>query len=304
MREALSGGGMSVTEAAGADQPIARLPTSTTGFVGRALRGPVNRASRACAVSPSTSRSSAASGSPACSPYAVEQYFDNGGREAVVVRVINGGAPATITLPCGKESLHARGGQPGFARDAARIGRLRQHRQQRRRPLQPGRAACSNARFGAHRRPGNLPPSFDANRARRASSLRALQESMLVRVRGVVPHVRPDRTFRAGARHPIGYVDSNPDGDDGAPLTDYDLIGSAGPRHRTVRAARRRGPAFPLHSAARARSRRRAEPAARGGAVLSRASRAAASSIRPQRGKPATKHCEGCAGSRSKVNMP
>jgi hypothetical protein len=54
----------------------------------------------------------------------------------------------------------------------------------------------------------------------------ALQESTLVRVRGAVPAVRPDRTYRAGARHPIGYVDSNPDGDDGDPLTDYDLIGS------------------------------------------------------------------------------
>ena len=43
----------------------------------------------------------------------------------------------------------------------------------------------------------------------------ALQESMLVRVRGAVPSRRPDRTFRPGARHPIGYVDSNPDGDDG-----------------------------------------------------------------------------------------
>jgi len=55
----------------------------------------------------------------------------------------------------------------------------------------------------------------------------ALQESALVRVRGEVPQLRPDRTYRPGARHPIGYVDSNPDGDDGEPLTDYDLIGSA-----------------------------------------------------------------------------
>jgi len=36
-------GGITVTEAVGADQPIVRLPTATTGFIGRALRGPVNR---------------------------------------------------------------------------------------------------------------------------------------------------------------------------------------------------------------------------------------------------------------------
>jgi hypothetical protein len=39
--------------------------------------------------------------------------------------------------------------------------------------------------------------------------------------------VRPDHCAQASSRHPIGYVDPNPDGDDGAPLTDYDLIGSA-----------------------------------------------------------------------------
>jgi hypothetical protein len=43
--------------------------------------------------------------------------------------------------------------------------------------------------------------------------------------------VRPDRTYRAGERHPIGYVGSNADGDDGEALTDYDLIGS--PERRT-----------------------------------------------------------------------
>jgi len=42
-----------------------------------------------------------------------------------------------------------------------------------------------------------------------------------------VPTTRPGRTFSPGSRHPVGYVDSNADGNDGAPLTDYDVIGSA-----------------------------------------------------------------------------
>jgi hypothetical protein len=54
----------------------------------------------------------------------------------------------------------------------------------------------------------------------------ALQDSGLVRVRGPVPGQRPDQTFLKDSRHSIGYVDSNPDGDDGLPLTDYDVIGS------------------------------------------------------------------------------
>jgi hypothetical protein len=46
----------------------------------------------------------------------------------------------------------------------------------------------------------------------------------------VVPTKRPERTIPARSRHAIGYVDSNPDGDDGAPLTDYDVIGSPASR--------------------------------------------------------------------------
>jgi hypothetical protein len=41
-----------------------------------------------------------------------------------------------------------------------------------------------------------------------------------------VPQTRPVATFRPGSRHPIGYILSNPDGDDGGVLSDYDLIGS------------------------------------------------------------------------------
>ena len=111
MREALSGGGMSVTEAAGADQPIGRLPTSTTGFVGRALRGPVPRHG----VRSFAEYQQIFGGlwQPSTLAYAVEQYFDSGGREAVVVRVINGGAPATISLPCGKRNLQLEAVSPG-----------------------------------------------------------------------------------------------------------------------------------------------------------------------------------------------
>ena len=42
----------------------------------------------------------------------------------------------------------------------------------------------------------------------------------------LAPAARPWPTPR-DARSPAGYVSSNPDGDDGGPLTDYDVIGSA-----------------------------------------------------------------------------
>jgi hypothetical protein len=55
----------------------------------------------------------------------------------------------------------------------------------------------------------------------------ALLESRLVRVQGGVPAERPARTPPAATGAVIGYTPSNPDGDDGGPITDYDVIGSA-----------------------------------------------------------------------------
>jgi hypothetical protein len=54
-----------------------------------------------------------------------------------------------------------------------------------------------------------------------------LLESGIVRAIGAVPSMRPDRTGSSSSGSAVGYIHSNSDGDDGAPLTDYDVIGSA-----------------------------------------------------------------------------
>jgi hypothetical protein len=158
--------------------------------------------------------------------YTLEQFVDNGGREAVVVRVVNGAAPATMSLPCGSETLTLEALCPG-SREVLRASVDYDN-------IPPGEEDRFNLVVQRLRSAGSEQIE-DQEIFRRLSVLQgtaryvasSLQESQLVRVRGAVPGVRPDRTFRPGARHPIGYVDSNPDGDDGAPLTDYDLIGSA-----------------------------------------------------------------------------
>jgi uncharacterized protein len=53
-----------------------------------------------------------------------------------------------------------------------------------------------------------------------------LLESRLMRVEGAAPSSRPDRTS-SGCDRAVSYVSSRFDGDDGAPLSDYDVIGSA-----------------------------------------------------------------------------
>lgn len=213
-----------MAEAPGADGAIALLPTAVTAFVGRALRGPVNR--------PVTVRSFAeyhqvfgGLWQPSPLSYAVEQFFECGGRQAVVVRVVNGGAPATITLPCGVEALTLAALSPG-SRESLRASVDYDN-------IRPNEVDRFNLVVQRVRSRGSEHIE-DQEIFRRLSVApdttryvaTALRESQLVRVQGPVPATRPDRTFRPGARHPIGYVDSNPDGDDGAPLTDYDVIGS------------------------------------------------------------------------------
>jgi phage tail sheath protein FI len=213
-----------VAEGTGADQPIARLPGAITAFVGRTVRGPVDQP---VLLSSFADYQQVFGGlwQPSTVSYAVEQFFENGGRQAVVVRVVNGGAPATISLPCGGEILTLEALSPG-SREALRasidydnIGPAEDRRFNL--VVQRVRAAGSE-----HIEDQEIfrRVSVDPGTARFVAT--ALQESCLVRVRGAVPSRRPDRTFRPGSRHPIGYIDSNPDGDDGAPLTDYDIIGS------------------------------------------------------------------------------
>ena len=138
---------------------------------------------------------------------------------------MNGGAPATLTLPCGGESLTLAALSPG-SRESLRASVDYDNI----RADEPDRFNLVVQRV---RTPGS-EHIVDQEIFRRVSVVpdttrfvaTALQESQLVRVRGPVPAMRPDRTVRPGSRHPVGYVDSNPDGDDGAPLTDYDVIGS------------------------------------------------------------------------------
>jgi hypothetical protein len=162
---------------------------------------------------------------PSTLSYAVEHYFENGGRAAVVVRVANGGAPATITLPCGRNSLTLAALSPGsreFLRASVDYDNVKANESDRfnlvvQRVRTPGSEHIEDQEI--FRRLSTLPGT-----ARYVAT--ALEESGLVRVLGAVPATRPDLTIPAGSRQPIGYVDSNPDGDDGASPTDYDVIGS------------------------------------------------------------------------------
>ena len=118
--------------------------------------------------------------------YAVEHFFEQGGRQAVIVRVANGAAPATLSLRCGREFLQLEARAPGtreFLRASVDYDHIDAGDEQRfnlviQRVRSPGseRIEAQETFRGLSTDPA--APRFVAT---------ALLESDLVRVRGAVP---------------------------------------------------------------------------------------------------------------------
>lgn len=210
-------------------RPISRHSGAITAFVGRALRGPVNQPVHISSFA-EFQQEFGGLWQPSTLSYAVEQFFEQGGRRAVVVRIVNGGAPPTVALACGTDTLTLQALAPGtreFLRVAIDYDNLGATDEEHARD-------SFNLVVQRVRAPGSerievqetfRRVSVEPGTQRYVANV--LLESKLVRVRGAVPKTRPDPTFQSGSRHSVGYALSNNDGDDGLPLTDYDIIGSA-----------------------------------------------------------------------------
>ncbi|MGH8136270.1 MAG: hypothetical protein ACRER4_07965 [Steroidobacteraceae bacterium] len=217
--------GIQVQEDAGSEQTIAETPTAVTAFVGRCLRGPVNRPIQLMSFA-DFQRVFGGLWQPSMLSYAVEQYFENGGRTALVVRVANGARCCSLTLPAREGALVLQALSPGtreFLRAAVDYDDIGDNEEDRfnlvlQRIRTPGSEHIEDQEI--YRRLTVLPDT-----ARHVTTV--LAESRLGRVLGQVPPRRPDPTPRRDSRGIAGYVVSSPDGDDGDTLTDYDLIGSA-----------------------------------------------------------------------------
>jgi hypothetical protein len=204
--------------------PLERVATAVTAFVGRALKGPLNLATSIASFD-EYHRVFGGLWQPSTLSYAVEQYFENGGRACIIVRVCNGGRAPTLTLRCGASALTLIGLSPGsreFLRAAVDYD---------------GIAPADSDRFNLviqRLRAAGTETIEEQEIFRRVSidpgTERALPDllatSRLVHLVGTLPTQRPDRTS-GGAPGSVGYVASNPDGDDGDALTNYDVIGDA-----------------------------------------------------------------------------
>src|SRR5665213_489114 len=204
---------------------IERVPTAVTAFVGRALTGPVDQATSISSFD-DYQRIFGGLWQPSTLSYAVEQYFENGGRSCIVVRVCNGGRAPTLTLRCGDAALTLIGLSPGTREylraavdydgiAAAEIDRFN---------LVVQRLRTAGTEFIEEQeifRRVSISPHAERSLAE------VLSKSQLVRLCGAWPRQRPERTPAPGGAWPVGYVASNPDGDDGDTLTSYDIIGDA-----------------------------------------------------------------------------
>ena len=217
--------GIEVQEHTIDEHSLGNAPASITVFIGRTLRGPVNEPT---SVDSFTGFEKTFGGLWPASPlsFAVEQFFSQGGRYALVVRVINGGRSATLDLPCAGQMLTLEAVNPGTGEnlrasvDYDHVGENESDRF--------NLVLQSLAQQGS-------PVVLDQEIYRRLSVdpqansfvVDALAESNLMRVAGAVPTVRPDSARLYGTDDDERYRGLNEDGDDGEELSDYDVIGCA-----------------------------------------------------------------------------
>jgi hypothetical protein len=203
-------------------------PVGVVAFVGRTLKGPVNEAVPVETFAQFQQRFGGL-WSDSLMPHAVEQFFEHGGRQAVIARVVANGRAPTIELPAGGERLTLVGVSPGG------------HEFLRASVDHDGIGAQDHDLFNlvvqrVRNRGSELVEAQEIFRrvsifqgsARDVS--RKLLDSQLVRVAGPLPQSRPDVSRGTGVHELIDYVECNDDGDDGQWLSDYDLIGSEAER--------------------------------------------------------------------------
>jgi hypothetical protein len=227
---------------AAAPAPIVALPTAVTAFIGRTLKGSLDTPTPIDSFA-EYQRQFGGLWQPAPLSYAVEQFFDNGGQQAIIVRVANGARPASLRLPAGPDTLLLRALAPG-TREYLRAS-----------VDYDGIPAGAEDQFNLVLQRLRVPDSewIEEQEILRCVSIRpeseravdrVLSASPLMRVAGPLPAQRPDRTRPERAGGFIGYVAAGTDGADGAELSDYDLIGDAAARSGLF--ALRAGPRFGL----------------------------------------------------------
>ena len=191
---------------------IPSVSGTAVAFVGRTQRGPVDRA---VAISSYEEYRRVFGGAAAFSfmSHAVLHFFQNGGQQAVVVRLMNRGRRASLQLAAGDERLTLT------ARHSGSHELIRVSADHDGWDLHPSRFNLTVQRVA---RQGSqlvedqeIYRGLSVDRADQHYFVDALSKSELVAVAGPLPSKRPARTVASYPGEPVAYVAMNADGSDG-----------------------------------------------------------------------------------------
>ncbi|SHO44185.1 phage tail sheath family protein [Desulfopila aestuarii] len=215
----LSYPGVYIEEVSSGVRTITGAATSITAFIGRALRGPENEPTRVQSFA-EYERHFGGLWRNSTMSYAVQQFFQNGGNDTLIVRVHNGGSAASLTLAVDFHLVAASSGDWG-ERLRVRVD----HETRDSADTTLFNLTIRDTATGVTERFLNL--STNTANARFVSDVLTFQ-SKLIRTSGAIPALRP----AAHGDPPTG-VDPllddssstafNSDGDDGLAITDNNI---------------------------------------------------------------------------------
>src|SRR4051812_11835362 len=221
--------GVYIEEISGGVRPIEGVPTSTAAFIGRASRGPTD-APRLVTSFTEFERLYGGLWLDAPMTFAVQQYFMNGGRDALICRVHHGATAATLVIPVGAESLTLVAASDGQWGNGLRV---------RFEAADPAADGSEAAEFSLSVKDLGTATievfdglSTDPSHPRFATRVLREQSNLVgIGGDGGVPARRPPANAAAPAGH--APLDADPssmpfrqDGTDGEPLVDADFAGA------------------------------------------------------------------------------
>ena len=215
--------GITVTEMAPMGQPIDVSPETTAAFVGRALRGPLNKPTLLHSFGDFRRRFGDVWTRSSLAP-AAREFFEHGGRNLLVVRVANDARGAMLCIPASGSALVLRALEPGSTeriRAAVDLDGIDPSNDElfnlTLQRIDPDKSLVVDQEFFPRLNWCEGRENFVADR---------LLASSLVRVELPFPAHRPEMTAGAGVSLNSAYAEHVQQGSDGHELTDYDLIGS------------------------------------------------------------------------------
>lgn len=212
--------GVYIEEIPSGVRTITGVATAITAFIGRAKKGPLDEPTMIQSFA-DFERKFGGLWDKSTMSYAVQQYFLHGGRDALVVRVINGGAKATISLPTASSTLILEAANEGDWGESLQVA-VDYETKDKNDPV----PVLFNLTIQELSTPGSTDIistetfrnlSMDETNARFLTKVLE-QQSSLIRVNTITPE-RPQETGN--------YVAASTNGDDGGDISDSQ-ISSAG----------------------------------------------------------------------------